>query len=146
MKTPIAIRKPAHVCGMAGETGTDTRPGQALDPALADLIDPARPKPDEYLVCAHCKTSISHTDYATLTNGSFEHYCTNPHGFDFHIGCYRRAPGCAISGEPTHADSWFPGFMWQLASCSNCTTHLGWLFERPDEHFYGLILDRIEES
>ena len=44
------------------------------------------------------------------------------------------------------ADTWFPGFRWQHASCSECHVHLGWYFDRGDEYFYGLILNRIQHD
>ncbi len=97
-----------------------------------------------YVYCATCSSVLADRSDRTEVNGTHEHTCTNPHGFTFHIGCYGQALGCSISGQPMAADTWFSGFRWRLASCSECTTHLGWYFERGTDFFYGLILDRIQ--
>ena len=117
---------------------------ESLDPALkAMLEDEQRPK-DGFLFCAACSHVIGHVQDRIEVQGSFDHTCTNPFGVVHHFGCHREAPGCAIRGPSQAADSWFQGFHWRLALCANCNTHMGWLFERQDDHFYGLILDRIQ--
>lgn len=115
-----------------------------LDPALRELVqDPTEDQPD-YLYCAACSAVVSKVSAAIDVNGSHEHFCTNPHGFDFHIGCFSEALGCNIGGEREHADSWFAGYHWRYASCADCQQHLGWYFDRSEHYFYGLILDRVQ--
>ncbi len=80
--------------------------------------------------------------------GCHEHTFTNPGGWVYRIGCFRRAPGCAQAGEFTEAYSWFPGQAWRYALCAGCRTHLGWVYrqaggEASEAEFYGLILDRL---
>ena len=114
------------------------------DLGVAEVVDEdARPR-EGFLFCAACSHVIGHIEDRIEVNGSFLHTCTNPYGYVHHFGCHSDAHGCAISGDHHAADSWFEGFAWRLASCGNCDTHLGWLFERPGEHFYGLILDRVQ--
>ncbi len=120
-------------------------PNKILDPDLktadADTTSPGK----DFIYCARCSSVIGRVADRTEVNGSFDHHCTNPHGINFHLGCFSQALGCAISGQRMAADSWFPGFRWRLASCEQCQTHLGWYFDRRDtEFFYGLILDRIQ--
>jgi len=72
-------------------------------------------------------------------------------GYLFHIGCFSEALGCSIAGTPEAADSWFMGFQWRIAACSECQRHLGWYFDRvtpgsETDFFYGLILDRIQHE
>lgn len=119
---------------------------QGLDPKLAQIVDEKSQEKKGYVYCAMCSHIISHQDNATEINGSHQHQCTNPHGFVFDIDCYSDALGCAISGESTHADSWFAGYMWVFANCTECSQHLGWLFENDQNHFYGLIRDRIQSE
>lgn len=127
----------------------DTDP--ALGAVLDRLKDQQREPEDEdrkrarYLYCAQCSQAVTQPEQAISINGGHQHLCMNPHGFEFDLGCYREALGCAISGEPTHADSWFPGFLWRYAHCADCQQHLGWYFERSDAYFYGLIRERIRE-
>ncbi len=120
------------------------KPGQALDPALKRLLEQrAAPAPD-YLHCATCSAVISERGHAIEVNGQHQHFCTNPHGFEFQVACYREALGCTISGPREHADSWFPGFFWRIASCADCHTHLGWYFDQDDAYFYGLVANRLQ--
>ena len=114
------------------------------DLGVAEVVDEnTRPK-EGFLFCTACSHLVGHLQDRIEVNGSFLHTCTNPYGYVHHFGCHSDAHGCAISGGHRSADSWFKGFSWRLANCGNCDTHLGWLFERPGEHFYGLILDRVQ--
>lgn len=122
----------------------ETTQDSGLDPALKTLVQDPQADEQDYLFCAACSAVISRRSAALEINGSHEHFCTNPHGFDFHIGCFSEALGCAIAGEREHADSWFPGFRWRYASCSECQQHLGWYFDQPGAYFYGLILERVQ--
>ena len=117
---------------------------QVLDTALAAVVDDAAVPERDYLHCAVCSAVISRQANAIEVNGSHLHHCTNPHGFEFAVRCFSEALGCTIGGDRQHADSWFPGFCWRYASCSDCHQHLGWYFDRGDDYFYGLILDRIQ--
>ena len=125
------------------------KPRQAgLDPKLKALLDDEEEAKKGYVYCGLCSHVVSHVDQQTEMRGSFDHRFVNPYGFEFHLGCYAEALGCAISGDATAADTWFPGYQWRHATCEECTQHLGWYFSRQnsaeDHHFYGLILDRIQ--
>ena len=114
------------------------------DLGLAEVVDESTRPKEGFLFCTACSHLVGHVEDRIEVNGSFVHTCTNPYGYVHHFGCHRDAPGCAIGGPPHSADSWFTGFRWRLATCGNCDMHLGWLFERSGDHFYGLILDRIQ--
>lgn len=128
---------------------------QGLDPALQRLINnklAGKPKDDDadkdsqsLVYCAVCSHVLARREDALEVNGSQQHFCTNPHGIDFDVRTYSDALGCAISGQPTAADSWFTGFTWRFACCDGCGIHLGWLFEdNASNHFYGLVHERIQ--
>jgi len=117
---------------------------QGLDPGLQDILERAEADEGELVYCATCSHVIARKADGCAIGGSHSHHFVNPYGIRFHVGCYHEALGCAISGQPTAADSWFPGFVWRLAACAECRTHLGWYFERSGEYFYGLIVDRIQ--
>lgn len=119
---------------------------QGLDPRLQDLLDEEQVNPEDLVYCNACSQPVARRSDTTSINGSHVHICTNPFGIRFHVGCYAEALGCDLSGRPTAADTWFPGFRWRLATCSGCRTHLGWYFERGTEYFYGLIVDRIRDG
>ena len=122
----------------------DDQIGRDTDLGVAEVVkEDTRPK-EGFLFCTACSHLVGHIQDRIEVNGSFLHTCTNPYGYVHHFGCHSDAHGCAISGRHHSADSWFKGFSWRLANCGNCDTHLGWLFEKPGEHFYGLILDRVQ--
>jgi hypothetical protein len=101
------------------------------------------PKEERRLFCAACRHFVTNQDDRISVQGAQEHTFTNPHGYVFHIGCFRDTNGCAYVGERMSAWSWFRGFTWRIALCSNCHTHLGWLFEAAGDVFHGLILNRL---
>ena len=113
-----------------------------LDPELDRLVGSKAHRGD--IQCAACGYPISSSDQRIDVSGRHDHHCVNPLGYRFHIGCFGEALGCAISGSPAAADSWFPRYRWQYASCSRCAKHLGWYFQDSGgTYFYGLILNRI---
>ena len=117
---------------------------QRLDPRLEEIIDESSLPKDGFLFCAACSHVIGHVLDRIEVNGAFCHTRTNPFGYVHRFGCHQEAHGCAVTGAPQAADSWFEGFLWRLASCGACDTHMGWRFEKSDEHFFGLILERIQ--
>jgi hypothetical protein len=119
---------------------------QALDPRLKALLEETTDEGRDYVYCARCAHVVTRRGERVEMNGGHAHYFTNPVGIRFHVGCFARALGCAISGDREAADSWFPGFRWRLASCEDCSMHLGWYFDREDAYFYGLILDNLREQ
>ena len=120
-----------------------------LDPALASMLDLSPADDKGYLRCSACHAVITQASARTEVGGRHDHQLVNPHGFEFHVGCFTEALGCDLSGEPQAADSWFMGYEWSIASCAECGLHMGWLFTRAigkptdAEYFYGLILDRL---
>lgn len=99
------------------------------------------------ILCAACGNGITTAKARTSMFGDFVHHKVNPYGYEFLIGCFRQAPGCAIQGQPVPQDTWFPGYDWRFALCDHCATHLGWYYESPDQqYFYGLILERLAED
>ena len=101
---------------------------------------------DHRILCTHCGNPITHRGERIAVSGSHTHTCSNPHGFVFVIGCFRSAPGCRHESSATAEHSWFSGYQWSIAACAQCDRHLGWRFNAPADHFYGLILDRLTEA
>ncbi|MEM6709158.1 MAG: cereblon family protein [Pseudomonadota bacterium] len=123
-------------------------PPVVLEPELKRLLDAVadderRTEDERFICCARCNTAITRPDNAIAINGQHRHFCVNPHGFEFDVGCFETALGCAVTGQPSHADSWFAGYFWRYAHCSACEQHLGWYFEGQEPAFFGLIRDRV---
>lgn len=97
------------------------------------------------ILCGACKSVITTRGSRIEVHGAHEHRRVNPSGVDFHLGCFARAPGCLVEGDPTTFWTWFPGYAWQIASCRACGDHLGWAFS-GDRSFFGLILPRVIEE
>lgn len=116
---------------------------QGLDPKLKEMVEDTD---KSFVYCRMCSNVIARSSDRIEINGSHDHRFVNPYNIRFHIGCFAEALGCAISGERVAADTWFPGFQWRHATCGDCGQHLGWYFDRADDYFYGLILNRIQHD
>jgi hypothetical protein len=124
----------------------DQQQRQGLDPRLREIVEQGTHAQKDLVYCGTCSHVVARKADTLTVNGSHAHDFVNPYGIRFHVGCFAEALGCTISGKPTAADTWFPGFHWRLASCAECRMHLGWYFDRDAEYFYGLILDRIQHD
>jgi len=114
--------------------------------AREESRDREGPGPQGALVCVACRSLVTSRASAISMGGSHAHAFANPHGFEFRIGCFAHAPGCAEVGEESAYWTWFPGFTWRVALCRHCGEHLGWLFRSPDARFFGLILDKLAQA
>jgi hypothetical protein len=108
------------------------------------------PKPDDLgrgpiIVCRACQARLTTPEARITIGGAHEHSYENPHGIRFRIGCFAWVGHCAAVTPPSTYWSWFPGFAWRVAVCTECGEHLGWLFQSADATFHGLILDRLSE-
>jgi len=126
-------------------------PLSTLDPVLKEIVEKKPQSQEGYVYCTICSNIISHVTEHIEVQGSHLHRFTNPFDLVFDVACYRTAPGCDISGDPTAADTWFMGHEWRLATCSDCTGHIGWYFEpalhqTSDNTFFGLIVERIQSD
>jgi hypothetical protein len=125
---------PKNIEGVSSKTITSSQKQESTDQ-------------DKLLLCRQCLQVITHQSLRVVINGAHEHTFANPNGFVFEIGCFQSAIGCGYVGQPTDEFSWFAGFMWQVAVCGSCLTHVGWLFTASSiKCFIGLILDRLVES
>ncbi len=98
------------------------------------------------LLCKFCGNRITSLEAMIAKDGGAKHVFSNPSGFVYEIGCFSFADGCVNHGPPTTEFTWFDGFGWRFALCSNCHAHLGWFYQSRDDSFYGLILDYLVEG
>ena len=104
-------------------------------------------KEERAILCRACDNKICPLSSGIEVNGRHRHTFYNPEGIIYHIGCFASAPGCIMQGRPTLQFTWFPGFSWIFALCSNCYIHLGWHYRSGGgENFYGLILNKLTEG
>lgn len=97
------------------------------------------------LICKLCSCHITSSEHRTVIEQSHRHTFFNPAGQLFEIGCFRYARGCNPVGRPSSEFSWFASMVWTPVVCSECLSHLGWLFEGNSTKFYGLILKQLVE-
>jgi hypothetical protein len=103
-------------------------------------------KESRYIICRQCGQRLTRPNERIAVNGSHTHTFANPSGLVFEIGCFNMARGCLFIGPSSMEFQWFTGYSWQIAICSACQTHLGWLFLGQHSHqFFGFILDRLQE-
>jgi len=93
-------------------------------------------------ICRDCGCRITGQSYETAVNSKHIHVFSNPHGKVFEIGCFSDA-ACMAIGPATIEFTWFQGFFWNIVICRSCRRHLGWLYSRRENHFYGLILQAL---
>lgn len=95
--------------------------------------------------CKACGHEITNHEQKCSIANSHSHTFFNPAGIVYEIGCFKEAAGCQITGQPTTEFSWFTGYWWRFALCSNCQAHLGWLYEKRESTFFGLILANLQQ-
>ncbi|GFN92164.1 protein cereblon [Plakobranchus ocellatus] len=76
----------------------------------------------------------------------------NPHGNYFEVITSRTADA-ETDNVNFGSDSWFPGYVWSIAKCPRCGTHVGWVFtaakaafekaESQISSFVGIILGQV---
>lgn len=98
------------------------------------------------ILCRICKNRVSSPDNMISIDGRHSHRFTNPLGIEYEIGLFSDASGCMVMGSPTREHTWFPGFSWNFALCSQCFSHLGWYYRSADKSFFGLILKNLIEN
>lgn len=98
---------------------------------------------EKHYLCVTCFNRITTDRYNVEVSGSCFHSFTNPAGINFDIICFSDAGGCNVAGIPSMEFTWFPGYSWCYAYCSNCKAHLGWFYGSPKDSFFGLIKKRL---
>ena len=116
----------------------------AVPGASPNEQDQAVEAPLEAVVCRQCLNEITSVNQTKEIHGSHTHTFANPEGIVFEIGCYGDAWGCGYIGPASAEFTWFAGYVWRIAVCTNCHAHLGWRFSTSDGYFFhGLITSRI---
>jgi hypothetical protein len=121
-------------------------PDTQLEILLKDLEQTDDEDDKHKILCRTCRYQITTREKKRAVNGQHQHIFNNPAGIFYEIGCFSAANGCVNHGTPTIEHTWFTGFAWRYALCTNCLTHLGWFFQSGDDSFYGLILKNLEET
>jgi len=95
--------------------------------------------------CRQCGELVARHDWLLPIGGDHEHVVFNPAGMIFRVWCFADALGLRLVGAPSEDFTWFKGYVWQIALCAQCGTHLGWRYDGDvaPSRFYGLIRDRL---
>ncbi|MDB6060545.1 MAG: hypothetical protein JWM78_648 [Verrucomicrobiaceae bacterium] len=98
----------------------------------------------ELILCRFCHAAITTQREELQIDRQHQHRFMNPSGAQFLIGCFKLAPGCDIAGAATGEYTWFKEHTWQFARCSDCGEHLGWFYQKAEDHqFFGLIIEKL---
>lgn len=100
------------------------------------------------LYCKSCSHVITAQDWKIEINGDVDHTVFNPAGIVFQISCFRDAPGCWATGQPSSDFSWFKNYKWRIALCEGCGQQMGWLFTGIGivPAFFGLIGNKLTDQ
>jgi hypothetical protein len=100
-----------------------------------------------WIICRQCRQKLTRPSHRISVNGSHRHSFANPSGIVFEIGCYGKAQGYQIWGQPSREFVWFAGHSWEIVTCAKCSIHLGWLFTGVQaSRFFGLILEHLDQN
>ncbi len=113
--------------------------------ARTEFRDDATPeqKQGPFLLCKQCRNRITNIDHMIAVHGAHRHSFINPAGYPYDIACFSDAPGCTTDRISTFEHTWFEGYCWSLAVCSYCAVHIGWFYHSDNDHFFGLIIERL---
>lgn len=105
------------------------RPPGSDDAAAEREAESAEEESRAGLWCRACREWVADPDDAVSIHGeptvrSF----VNPHGFVHDVLTLSHAAGMLHGGPRVGADSWFPGYVWQIGVCGGCGAHLGWRY------------------
>lgn len=115
---------------------TVRKPGTDKD---AQVDEREKGEEDKELLCFKCNHILTSSSRKIEVSGHHSHFFTNPAGEKFDLRCFSEAPGCEIKGVPISDFTWFPGYKWTFAFCSNCSVQSGWFYLSRDNSFFGLI-------
>ncbi|XP_052126292.1 protein cereblon isoform X2 [Frankliniella occidentalis] len=97
------------------------------------------------LCCRNCNQTIANQqDVFSMSAEGLQGTYVNPHGFVHDTITIRKANGIVLQNQPPSTEfSWFPGYGWTIAACSQCQRHIGWRFTATDSQtrpskFWGL--------
>jgi cereblon len=84
-----------------------------------------------FFICKRCRNKIAiYNDIFAMSKDSVNaNYC-NPAGYIHEtLTVTKTLDGAVRMVDRASVEfSWFPGYAWQIAICSNCQTHVGWRF------------------
>lgn len=107
-----------------------------------------------YFDCKRCKTRVaSYSDIFAMAKGNVNaNYC-NPAGYIHETLTVNKTleESVRIFDRPSTDFSWFPGYAWQIAVCSKCSSHIGWKFTAVTKNlkpksFFGLTCKSLVVS
>jgi hypothetical protein len=106
--------------------------------------DEEREEASKAILCRKCETTISEHRHRFAADGESDiRAFANPHGLLREVVTLRKAWSLELESWASAEFTWFPGYVWRVASCKSCGTLLGWRFESEGEkspsEFFGLL-------
>ena len=100
-------------------------------------------EPHQVYRCTQCTLTITRPEHQLSIHGTTHHTRTNGAGFIHRFITFSDATHVQHHGIPTDDFTWFDGFTWEFARCAGCHAHLGWLYQRATQRFYGLLMTAL---
>jgi len=135
-----------HSIHVLRDTPPDTPPPYDGDTAPESTPEAITGENDRPLACKQCLTNITRRDLAMTVDDKHKHVFFNPAGQVFEVGCFAAAKNIKMHGVKTEEFTWFPGYSWQVATCTACNAQLGWRYTNNSSGFFGLILSMLVEK
>ena len=126
--------------GIRMRSASEKRRGRETD-ALPKVKE--KEHEDKEIKCFRCGYTITLESQKVEISGKHAHFFINPAGTRFNLKCFSEAPGCETKGVPVPEFTWFPGYNWCFAFCSECSVQSGWFYLSPNDSFFGLILEAL---
>lgn len=86
------------------------------------------------IFCSTCSTVLGSVEHVLHSDTTLY---VNPHAVVHDIICLSHVNGRTRGGRHS-LYSWFDGYAWTMFSCMLCNRHIGWRFDRIDEHVDGM--------
>ena len=81
------------------------------------------------LCCKNCGETLAQlSDIFSMNKEGPQGAYVNPGGYVHETLTLYKARNVLYTGAPSPEYSWFPGYAWQICTCSYCDSHLGWRF------------------
>jgi len=86
--------------------------------------------------CAKCHSPICNAkDLFSMSVEGPQSTFVNPAGVIHDTVTFKKANNLILTTQPSPLFSWFPGYEWSIAECSNCRCHIGWAFMATNSRY-----------
>lgn len=111
---------------------------------LVELLEKCK-----HFVCVNCENKICcKEDVFAMSRSGPQCSFVNPGGYIHDTLTVRTTCGLFQDSDWVDEFTWFPGYKWRIAHCTNCSHHIGWCYKHIDsetrpKRFFGLSRNNV---